>query len=56
MKHTFDCFEGIHHHAICEFNQCRKALEEMYQAKIKVVKMYYCFGWKVVFELEECGK
>ena len=54
MKHKFDCSEGIQHYAICEFNQYRKALEEMYQAKIKVVKMYWCFGWKVAFELEEC--
>ena len=54
MKHKFDCFEGIQHHAICEFNQYRKALEEMYQAKIKVIRMYCWFGWKVEFELEEC--
>jgi len=53
MKHKFCCFEGIHSHAICEFNQYRKALEEMYRAKIKVIKMYWCFGWKVLFECEE---
>jgi len=53
MKHTFNCFEGIHARAICEFNQYRKPLEEMYQAKIKVIKMYWCFGWKVLFELQE---
>lgn len=53
MKHKFNCFEGIHSHAICEFNQYRKALEDMYGSKIKVVKMYWCFGWKVLFECEE---
>ena len=52
-KHKLNCFEGIQTDAICEFNQYRKALEEMYQAKIKVTKMYWCFGWKVEFELED---
>lgn len=53
MKHKFNCFEGIQMYAVCEFNQYRKALEEMYKAKIKVSKMYWCFGWKVEFELED---
>ena len=53
MKHKFNCFEGIHAHAICEFNQYRKALEDMYRSKIKVVEMYYFFGWKVIFELDK---
>lgn len=53
MKHKFNCFEGIQMYAVCEFNQYRKALEEMYKAKINVTKMYWCFGWKVEFELED---
>jgi hypothetical protein len=52
MTHKFECFEGIQHYAICEFNQCRKALEELHGAPIKVKKMYYRFGWKVEYVLE----
>lgn len=56
MKHKFHCFEGIQKYAIHEFNQTRKALEEMYKSKIKITKMYWCFGWKVEFELEDKGQ
>lgn len=54
MKHKFDCFEGIQKYAVQEFNQSREPLETMYQSKIKVIRMYWWFGWKVEFELEEC--
>ena len=53
MKHIFDCFEYIHHSAICEFNRYRMDLEEMYGSKIKVIRMFWWFGWKVLFECEE---
>ena len=51
--HTFDCFESIHKYAIQEFNSIRSALEEMHQAKIKVIKMCWCCGWKVKYEVEQ---
>lgn len=53
IKHKFDCYESTQPLSICKFNQYRKAIEEMYQTKIKVIKMYYFFGWKVEFELIE---
>ena len=51
MKHIFECYESVQKYAILEFNQNRRELEGMYQSKIKVNKMFWCFGWKVEFEL-----
>jgi len=53
MKHKFNCYPNIQKYAVQEFNDYRPALETMHQSTIKVVKMYWCFGWKVEYELEE---
>lgn len=52
MRYVFNCFEGIHKYAIKEFNNSREDIEKMHQSKINVIKMYWCFGYKVLYELK----